>query len=76
MKADCIAFYIPSEANYNKILFNASKSQLLYFSNNDDPMHVIYYIIYIMLRMSHGEMVPYVQQRSEGGGGGQGGAKS
>ena len=26
-------------ASDNKILFNASKSQLLYFSKKDDPMH-------------------------------------
>ena len=38
-------------ASDNKILFNASKSQLLYFSKkDDDPMHVMRSI----LRMSHG----------------------
>ena len=45
-------------ANDNKILFNASKIQLLFFSKNDDPMHVMRSI----LRMSHGEMVPYVKK--------------
>ena len=45
-------------ANDNQILFNASKSQLLYFSKNDDPMHVIRPI----LRRSHGVMVPYVEK--------------
>ena len=47
-------------ANDNKILLNASKSQLLYFSKNDDPMHVMKPI----LRMSHGEMIPYVEKRT------------
>ena len=45
-------------ANDNKILFHASKGQLLYFSKNDDPMHVMRPI----LRMSHGEVVPYVEK--------------
>ena len=45
-------------ANNNKILFNASKSQLLYFSKKDDSMHVRRPI----LRMSHGQMVPYVEK--------------
>ena len=41
-----------------KFLFNASKSQLLYFSKKDDPMHVMRPI----LRMSHGQIVPYVEK--------------
>ena len=45
-------------ANDNKILFNASKSQLIYFGKNDAPMHVRRTI----LRMSHGQMVPYVEK--------------
>ena len=45
-------------ANDNKILFNASKSQLLYFSKKDDPMHVKRPI----LRMSHDQMVPNVEK--------------
>ena len=45
-------------ANNNKILFNASKSQLLYFSKYDDPMHVKRPI----LQMSHDDMVPYVDK--------------
>ena len=45
-------------ANDNKILFNASKNQLLYFSKNDDPI----YVMRPILRISHGEMVPYVEK--------------
>ena len=45
-------------ANGNIILFNASKSQLIYFSKNDDPMHVSKPI----LRMSHGQIVVYVEK--------------
>ena len=45
-------------ANDNNILFNASKSQLIYFSNNDDHMHVRRPI----LRISHGQMVSYVEK--------------
>ena len=44
-------------ASDNKILFNTSKSQLLYFSKKDDPMHVMRPI----LRMSHGQIIPYVE---------------
>ena len=44
--------------NNNTILFNASKGQVIYFSKNDDPMHVMRPI----LRMSHGQMVPYVKK--------------
>ena len=45
-------------ANDHKILFNASKSQLLYFSKKDDPMHVMRPI----LRMSHSQIVSYVEK--------------
>ena len=45
-------------ANDNKILFNASKSQLLYFNKKDDPMHVRR----LILRMSHGQIVPFVEK--------------
>ena len=46
------------EYNINQILFNVSKSQLIYFSKNEAPMHVRRPI----LRMSHGQMVPYVEK--------------
>ena len=45
-------------ANDHKILFDAIKSQLFYFSTNDDPMHVKRPI----LQMRHGKMVPYVEK--------------
>ena len=45
-------------ANDNNILFNASKSEQIYFSKNDDLMHVRRPI----LRMSHGQMVLYVEK--------------
>ena len=45
-------------ANNTKITFNASKSQLLYFSKTDDPLHNKKPI----LRMKHGQIIPYVEQ--------------
>ena len=47
-------------ASDNKILFNTSKIQLLYFSKKDDPMHVMRPTS--ILRMSHGQIVPYVEK--------------
>ena len=45
-------------ANDKKITFNASKSQLLYFSKKDDPLHIKKSI----LRMKHGQIIPYVEK--------------
>ena len=41
-----------------KITFNASKSQLLYFSKKDDPLHIKKPIV----RMKHGQIIPYVEK--------------
>ena len=41
-----------------EITFNASKSQLLYFSKKDDPLH----IKKPTLRMKHGQIIPYVEK--------------
>ena len=45
-------------ANNKKITFNATKSQLLYFSKKDDPLHIKKSI----LRMKHGQIIPYVEK--------------
>ena len=45
-------------ANDKKIIFNASKSQLLHFSKKNDPLHNKKPI----LRMKHGQIIPYVEK--------------
>ena len=45
-------------ANVKKITFNASKSQLLYFSKKNDPLHIKKPI----LRTKHGQLILYIDK--------------
>ena len=45
-------------AKDKNITFNASKSQLLYFSRKDDPLHIKKPI----LHMKHGQIIPCVEK--------------
>ena len=47
-----------SYAYENKIIFNASKSQILHFSKNEDSENRK-----PQLRMNNGQLIPYVEKR-------------
>ena len=44
--------------HYNYIMFNASKSQLIYLGKNEDHAHTIK----PLLRMQYGQLIPYAEK--------------